>query len=97
MKTSSAPVLPDALLREVAARFPGFAGNGKPAADFVLELFSASDGELYALCEEFIYLAERNRSNPRSEYHWKAEALQFVCARREKEIYEQVKRRLGGY
>jgi hypothetical protein len=63
---------------------------GKPRQDFADKLFAASDDELFGLCDKYIWLSACANNNPRSDYHWMADATYDECVRRDTvHIYER--------
>ena len=63
---------------------------GKPRQDFADKLAAASEDELAKMCNQYIWLSAYASNNPRSDYHWMADACSDECERRGKsEIYSR--------
>lgn len=63
---------------------------GKPKQDFADKLAAADDAGFLAIAEERIWLSAYASNNPRSDYHWQADACYDEAQRRGKpELYRQ--------
>jgi len=76
---------------------PGTDNHGKPRQDFAGKLAAADDTEYLRLAEQYVWLSAYADNNPRSDYHWMADACYDEAKRRGKpELYEQAWRRAAG-
>lgn len=70
------------------ANVTGKDNYGKPRQDYVDKLRAMTDTELSAACDQMIWLSGYAANNPRSDYHWQADACWDEANRREKpQIY----------
>ncbi len=73
---------------------PDYSGKdnyGKPRQNFLDALEDLSDEDLSEKTEELIWLSAFANNNPRSDYHWQADACYDEWQRREKpEQYQKV-------
>ena len=70
---------------------------GNPRQDFADKLFAADDAELFKIAEQRIWLSAYANNNPRSDYHWQADAAYDEAKRRGKEeIYTRAWEKAGG-
>ena len=69
---------------------PGKDNYGKPRQDFADKLAAADDKEFVKIAEDRIWLSAYANNNPRSDYHWQADACYDEAERRGKpELYSQ--------
>lgn len=62
---------------------------GKPRQEFVDEIAAMSDGDFVARARQRIWLSAYASNNPRSDYHWQADACYSEAERRGRpELYE---------
>lgn len=70
---------------------------GKPKQAWVDKLASLDDDKLAATCEQAIWLSAYASNNPRSDYHWQADACCDHCRIIDKpEIYQTAWKRAAG-
>lgn len=63
---------------------------GKPKQVFADKLAALTDEDFVDLAEKRIWLSAFANNNPRSDYHWQADACYLEARRREQpELYEQ--------
>jgi hypothetical protein len=63
---------------------------GKPRQEFADKLAAASDKDYLDIAEERIWLSAYADNNPRSDYHWQADACYEEAKRRGKpELYSK--------
>lgn len=80
-----------------APTIPGADNHGKPRQEFAGKLAAADDAEFLRLAEQYIWLSAYANNNPRSDYHWMADACGDEARRRGKPgLYEQAWRRAAG-
>lgn len=71
-------------------KYQGNDNSGKPKADYVAKLAGMADSELLDEAKKNIWLSAYARNNPRSDYHWRADACYDESQRRGKpEIYQR--------
>jgi hypothetical protein len=64
--------------------------RGKPRQDFADEIAGLNETDFIKKAEHYIWLSAYANNNPRSDYHWMADACYDEAARREKpELYKQ--------
>lgn len=69
---------------------PGKDNNGKPRQSYANRLMGADDTEFVRVAEQAIWLSAYANNNPRSDYHWMADACYSEATRRGKpELYQQ--------
>jgi hypothetical protein len=67
---------------------------GKPRQEFAGKLAAASDEEYLRIAEQYIWLSAYANNNPRSDYHWQADACYHEAMRRGKpELYDRAYRK----
>lgn len=70
---------------------------GKPRQDFADKLAAATDNQFLEIAEDRIWLSAYANNNPRSDYHWQADACFAEAERRSKpELYDKAWRRAAG-
>lgn len=63
---------------------------GKPRQNFADKLNEASNSELLKIVEDRVWLSAYANNNPRSDYHWQADACYDACRMRGREdIYRE--------
>ena len=63
---------------------------GRPRQEFADKLAAADDTEYFRIAEERIWLSAYASNNPRSDYHWQADACYDEAERRGKpELYRK--------
>lgn len=62
---------------------------GKPKHQYLDRIAGMTDDELYTETKNKIWLSAYAQSNPRSDYHWHADACYDECSRRGGEIYDR--------
>jgi len=73
-----------------AITLQGTDNYGKPRQAFADRLAATSDAEFVKQAETAIWLSAYANNNPRSDYHWQADACYDEAARRGKpELYRQ--------
>ena len=71
-------------------KYLGNDNYGKPKRSYVDKLTDLDDRKFYDECEQKIWLSAYANNNPRSDYHWQADACYDEAARRGKpEIYQR--------
>ena len=76
--------------KDSAIKLDGLDNYHKPRQDFAYYLASLDDKEFVKEAETAIWLSAYANNNPRSDYHWQADACYDEAARREKpELYIQ--------
>ncbi|CAA2140483.1 hypothetical protein [Hyphomicrobium sp. ghe19] len=67
---------------------PGTDNSGKPRQDFANQIAALDDAAFVKEAEHRIWLSAYANNNPRSDYHWQADACYDEAQRREKpELY----------
>jgi hypothetical protein len=67
---------------------------GNPRQNFADKLAAASDVEFLKIAEQCIWLSAYADNNPRSDYHWQADACYHEAMRRGKpELYDRAYRK----
>ena len=75
----------------------GTDNEGKPRQEFADRLASATDEGFINIAEERIWLSAYANNNPRSDYHWQADACYDEAKRRGKpELYDQAWHKASG-
>ena len=70
---------------------------GKPRQEWADKLAGLDDDKLAATCEQAIWLSAYASNNPRSDYHWQADACWEHCKLVGKpEIYDLAWKRAAG-
>ena len=70
--------------------YPGKDNYGKPKSDYLAKIANMNDKSLEDEAEQIIWLSAFANNNPRSDFHWQADAIYDECAKRGKpEIYEK--------
>lgn len=73
-----------------AVTLPGTDNLGNPRQDFANRLAALPDDKFVKDAETYIWLAAYAANNPRSDYHWQADACGAEAERRGKpELYRQ--------
>lgn len=76
---------------------PGKNNDGKPRQDFADRLAAADEAGYLELAERYIWLSAYANNNPRSDYHWMADACYDEAERRGKpDLYRKAWKRAGG-
>jgi hypothetical protein len=76
-------------------KYEGKDNYGKPKSEYLEKLKGLDDALLGKECNMKIWLSAYANNNPRSDYHWHADACYDECQRREKpEIYNNEHKRL---
>lgn len=71
-------------------KYEGKDNYGKPKADYLEKISLMDDDALLDETKNTIYLSAYANNNPRSDYHWHADACYDECQRRGKpEIYQR--------
>ena len=71
-------------------KYKGNDNNGKPKSEYLEKLSSMTDEELLKECENKIWFSTYANNNPRSDFHWQADACWDECEKRKKpNIYKQ--------
>lgn len=71
-------------------KYKGNDNSGKPKADYVAKLAGMDDAALLDEAKNKIWLSAYANNNPRSDYHWHADACYDECQSRGKpEIYQR--------
>ena len=77
-------------MTEATITLAGRDNDGKPRQDFANTIAALSDAELMAQAEKKIWLSAYANNNPRSDYHWQADACYDEAHRRGRpELYTQ--------
>lgn len=72
------------------SEYVGKDNYGKPKVDYLNRIAAMDDDELYKETEMKIWLSAYANNNPRSDYHWHADACYDECEKRKKpEIYKR--------
>lgn len=61
--------------RAYATRYPGLDNYKKPKQDFIERIAKMSDDDLFDATKNGIWLSAFAGNNPRSDYHWQADAF----------------------
>lgn len=70
---------------------------GKPRQEFADKIAALSDDGLFDVAEKKIWLSAYANNNPRSDYHWQADACWDEGQRRGKpEIYQRAWKKAAG-
>lgn len=76
-----------------ALTIKGTDNHGKPRQEFADKLAAASGEEFVAIAEQRIWLSAYADNNPRSDYHWQADACYNEAEQRGKpELYAKAHR-----
>ena len=71
-------------------KYEGKDNYGKPKSEYLEKLAGMDDDGLFAETKDKIWLSAYANNNPRSDYHWHADACYDECAKRGKpEIYQR--------
>ena len=71
-------------------KYTGKDNYGNPKQDYVTRLSSMSDEALFEEAKDKIWLSAYANNNPRSDYHWHADACRDECKSRNKpDIYQR--------
>ena len=71
-------------------KYEGADNYGKPKADYLARLSCMDDAALLDEAKSKIWLSAYANNNPRSDYHWHADACYDECQKRSKpEIYQR--------
>lgn len=72
-------------------KYSGKDNYGKLREIYVHRLFAMTDSQLEEECEKVIWLSAYANNNPKSDYHWQADACYDVARSRDKisQIYEK--------
>lgn len=69
-------------------KYDGLNNDGKPKANYLAQITSMDDAALGVAAENMIWLSAYANNNPKSDYHWMADAIYDECQTRKKpEIY----------
>lgn len=64
--------------------------QGKPRKDYLLRIAAMSEAELLKESKDKIWLSAYASNNPRSDYHWQADACYAECQNRKRpDIYRE--------
>lgn len=78
-------------------QLPGKDNYGKPRQNFADKIGAADDDEYLRIAEERIWLSAYAANNPRSDYHWQADACyDEAVARGNPDLYKQAWKRASG-
>lgn len=82
-------------------RHTGRDNHGRPKAAYINGLRKMDDTALQKECEQKIWLSAYAHNNPRSDYHWQADACYDECQRRKNHAiydraYKAVERQVRG-
>lgn len=70
-------------------KYAGVDNDGVPKSEYLERLAAMSESKLADECQVQIFLSAWAHNNPRSDYHWHADACWDECKRRGKpEIYD---------
>lgn len=76
---------------------PGKDNYGKPRQAYADKLAAADENEYLKIAELAIWLSAYANNNPRSDYHWQADACYDEAVRREKKtLYSKAWERAAG-
>ena len=76
---------------------PGKDNYGKPRQAFADKLAAADEDEYLTIAEQYIWLSAYANNNPRSDYHWQADACYDEAVRRgNKDLYSKAWKKAGG-
>jgi hypothetical protein len=82
---------------ETKLTIEGTDNYGVPRQHFADTLAASDEAQFLQIAEEYIWLSAYADSNPRSDYHWKADACYDEAERRGKpELYRKAWERAGG-
>lgn len=71
-------------------KYAGKDNYGKPKSDYLARLAAMDDAALFAEAQSMIWHSGYAHNNPRSDYHWRADATFDEAERRGKpEIYDR--------
>ena len=71
-------------------KYEGRDNYGNPKSEYIAKIVGMTDAELLKEAKDKIWLSAYASNNPRSDYHWHADAIYDECKRREKpEIYQR--------
>lgn len=71
--------------------------HGKPRQEFADRIGAETDDKFIKTCENYIWLSAYAANNPRSDYHWQADACYDEAkARGNTDLYQQGWRRAAG-
>lgn len=69
-------------------RYVGNDNDGKPKSDYLAKVTAMDDEALGEAAEQIIWLSAYANNNPKSDFHWQADAIYDECQTRKKgEIY----------
>lgn len=72
------------------ARYRGNDNYGKPKSEYLDRLKGMDDAALEEEAKKLIWLSAYAHNNPRSDYHWQADAIYDECERRGRgDIYKR--------
>lgn len=70
-------------------QFTGNDNYGKPKSEYIARIAAMDDKALFDETESKIWLSAYAANNPRSDYHWHADALYEECQKRDGDIYKK--------
>jgi hypothetical protein len=81
-------------------KFSGKDNYGRPKQEFIDKISDMNDEQLFKETKQYIWLSACANNNPRSDYHWMADATYQEWNNRNKlekytEAYEAVKKECG--
>lgn len=69
---------------------PGQSNDGPPRQEYADKLATMTDNEFFEACKKYIWLSAYANNNPRSDYHWMADACSLESNRRNREdLYQK--------
>ena len=82
-------------------QYEGNDNSGVPKSDYLAKIAEMSDEVLETEVEQICWLSAFANNNPRSDYHWQADALYYESQRRNKPLiyvrgYEKAVASCGG-
>ena len=70
-------------------KYSGLDNYGRPRQEYLDILSSLSDDDLLKKCSDMVWLSGYAGNNPRSDYHWQADACYDECVKRSRQdIFE---------
>jgi hypothetical protein len=81
-------------------KFSGKDNYGRPKQEFIDKISCMTDDNLFKETKQYIWLSAYANNNPRSDYHWQADATYQEWDKRNKidkykEAYEAIKKECG--
>ncbi len=87
----------DAIIKagDFCGRYKGNDNYRKPKIEYLKKLVKMTDEQLLKECESKIWLSAYANNNPRSDYHWHADACYDECKNRDKpDIYKRAYKKI---